>query len=66
MKKLVIPAAVFVASLTVGWATAPSPAACRSCQQRTCSSNRSCGEHCNCTWPDGKDYKQGVCVRMDD
>jgi hypothetical protein len=65
MKSLIV-ASVFLASLAAGWATAPAPAECRSCQQRTCSSDRSCGDYCTCVWPDGRDYKQGICVRMGD
>ena len=66
MKTFLLSTAVFLGSLAIGWLSAPPSAECRSCQQRTCASQRSCGEHCTCVWPDGKDYKMGVCVRMDD
>lgn len=65
MKKALI-SLVFLVSLGAGWATAPNAAECRMCQQKTCHSDSSCGDHCTCVWPDGKDYKMGVCVRMGD
>jgi len=64
MKSKVVVVLVFLGSLSIGWATAPAPAECRMCQSKACSSDRSCGDACTCVWPDGKDYKRGVCVRM--
>ncbi len=65
MKKIIV-SLVFLISAGAGWASAPSTAECRMCQQKTCHSDNSCGDHCTCVWPDGKDYKMGVCVRMGD
>lgn len=56
----------FTAAFAAGWATAPSTAECRMCKSKTCFRDRTCGEGCTCVWPDGKDYKRGVCVRMGD
>lgn len=66
MKKYLALSLVFASSLAVGWATAPQTAECRMCQSKTCNRDRDCGKYCTCVWPDGKDYKRGICVRMGD
>lgn len=63
--RVVVTALAFVVAAAAAWSTMPSPAECRMCASKTCSSDKSCGK-CTCVWPSGKTYKRGVCVAIGD